>query len=68
MSGTSSKEYRTYDVPFCYATEWRQNISSGIMNLINSLNSTIVGIKSVASALSDQTLYQNINSIVYGLG
>lgn len=71
-SSASKVDYVTHDVPFCYAIEWRQNISSGIMNLINSLNSSIVGISNFANdALTHNyagKLYENVMAVVGGLG
>lgn len=68
----SSSDYSTHDVPFCYVTEWRQNISSGIMNLINSLNSTIVTVSQFANDIQNQQYFSKvsstINSVIGGLG
>lgn len=70
--GASSSDYSTHDVPFCYVTEWRQNISSGIMNLINSLNSTIVTVSQFAKDIKDQEYFSRmrntISSVIGGLG
>ena len=30
--------FKSVNVPFCYVTEWRQSVSSNIMNIINSIS------------------------------
>lgn len=67
---SSYNSYKTYDIPFCYATEWRQNIGSSIMNLINSLSSAVTGVQRGITVLKDNAdnIDKFIGGVVKGLG
>lgn len=45
--------YKAVNVPFCYVTQWRQNISSNIMNIINSISAGVTAVGETIDSLSD---------------
>lgn len=70
QSNKTRSSYKTYDIPFCYATEWRQNISSSIMNLINSLSAAVTGVQRGINVIKENAdnIDAFISSVVNGLG
>ena len=45
-----SRDYKGFDIPFCYVTQYRQALSSNIMNIINSISG---GVTQVSTLIND---------------
>lgn len=43
-------DYKGFDIPFCYVTQYRQALSSNIMNIINSISG---GVTQVSTLIND---------------
>ena len=43
-------DYKGFDIPFCYVTQYRQGLSSNIMNIINSISG---GVTQVSTLIKD---------------
>lgn len=44
------RDYKGFDIPFCYVTQYRQALSSNIMNIINSISG---GVTQVSTLIND---------------
>lgn len=48
------KGFKAFDVPMCYVTQWRQKMSSNIMNFINTMAAAASSVNNMVDALTDK--------------
>lgn len=62
--GSSHDTYKAANVPFCYVTQWRQNISSNIMNIINSISAGVTAVGETIGSLSDTNKLKGVSETI----
>ena len=56
--------YKAVNVPFCYVTQWKQTLSSNIMNIINSISAGITAISDGLGTIADSSKLTEVSTAI----